>query len=453
MLRAKARNAALERDGYRCTRCGKTQEQAKAESLRGHGLEVHHRSGASVRADHHDLDDLLTLCRDCHLDTIRPRSTRPGARRPPLLLAEPRSASRVAAQRAHWISSAPVRDARVRDARELLALAAGVRGLSPARPDPHRASKHPPDPLRHLPTSTTSPLLTAPRNSEADHRVPQRARRLGGASLQRRGRSASRPREAGGPLVPGAVAGALRTGGCPGPGRRPRVRGVDASSGRPDSRCERRARPRQARTTRGAGSPGPFPAPCGPLALVRTPRSPRASSGPRWRPWAPPARSGRGASTPRSPRWSCPARGCSCCRPGSHLRIRPRARGLAGVARRKVSMPAWSCHTSTTTVAPSSPTLWTCASRPSPQSERFVMGCPPFSSRVTRSYTSRGSTPSHGANSATDVMGTAALLSGRVGRSSLLGSRVLKPVGQHGSSPRVAASRWRRRTSCPAPWR
>jgi 5-methylcytosine-specific restriction endonuclease McrA len=67
---AKARKLALERDGYCCTRCGKTQAQAKAESKAGRGLEVHHLSGAGVRAKSHDLDDLRTLCRPCHLRTM-----------------------------------------------------------------------------------------------------------------------------------------------------------------------------------------------------------------------------------------------------------------------------------------------------------------------------------------------------------------------------------------------
>jgi len=71
---ARARRAALERDGWRCTACGKTQAQAKADSPAGKGLEVHHRSGAGVRAETHVLEDLVTLCRACHLDTLRAKS-------------------------------------------------------------------------------------------------------------------------------------------------------------------------------------------------------------------------------------------------------------------------------------------------------------------------------------------------------------------------------------------
>lgn len=75
----KARLLALERDGWKCTRCGKTQAQAKAEGL---GLEVHHLAassrtpGRSIDRDEHPVDELQTLCRACHQLTYK-RKTRP----------------------------------------------------------------------------------------------------------------------------------------------------------------------------------------------------------------------------------------------------------------------------------------------------------------------------------------------------------------------------------------
>lgn len=73
----RARKAALERDGHRCTRCGKTQAQAKAESKHNRGLEVHHMDGeGSSRQGPHDLDKLATLCHGCH-KAVRVKKTRP----------------------------------------------------------------------------------------------------------------------------------------------------------------------------------------------------------------------------------------------------------------------------------------------------------------------------------------------------------------------------------------
>ncbi|MBN1530692.1 MAG: HNH endonuclease [Thermoleophilaceae bacterium] len=77
---ARARKQALDRDGWRCTQCGKTQEQAKADSPAGRGLEVHHVRGEGVRSRVHRLEHLRTLCRDCHLDTLR-KQTRPDWRK------------------------------------------------------------------------------------------------------------------------------------------------------------------------------------------------------------------------------------------------------------------------------------------------------------------------------------------------------------------------------------
>ncbi|MFP5364346.1 MAG: SEC-C metal-binding domain-containing protein [Thermoleophilia bacterium] len=76
---ARARKAALERDGWRCTVCGLTQDQAKAE---GRGLEVHHvnashaRAGRSLDRDEHPLEELVTVCHEHHRQTMR-RKTRP----------------------------------------------------------------------------------------------------------------------------------------------------------------------------------------------------------------------------------------------------------------------------------------------------------------------------------------------------------------------------------------
>lgn len=70
----KARNAALERTGRMCEKCGRTQDEARAD---GTWLEVHHRDGRGVRAEQHDLDQLEVLCRTpCHTATWA-RRTRP----------------------------------------------------------------------------------------------------------------------------------------------------------------------------------------------------------------------------------------------------------------------------------------------------------------------------------------------------------------------------------------
>lgn len=50
---AKKREQALERDGYRCRNCNSSEH-----------LHVHHRTYA--RRGHEDLNDLTTLCRECH---------------------------------------------------------------------------------------------------------------------------------------------------------------------------------------------------------------------------------------------------------------------------------------------------------------------------------------------------------------------------------------------------
>ena len=64
----KARAAALRRAGHRCEKCGRKEAQARQD---GTHLEVHHRSGAGVRAKQHDQADLEVMCRRCHVDTMR----------------------------------------------------------------------------------------------------------------------------------------------------------------------------------------------------------------------------------------------------------------------------------------------------------------------------------------------------------------------------------------------
>lgn len=49
------RRAALQRDGYRCTRCGTVD-------LSGRTLQVHHQRAT----DDYRLDHATILCRDCH---------------------------------------------------------------------------------------------------------------------------------------------------------------------------------------------------------------------------------------------------------------------------------------------------------------------------------------------------------------------------------------------------
>ena len=51
-----ARRAALDRDGWRCTACGRAGR-----------LEVHHRTPLDAGGDPYALDNLETLCRRCHL--------------------------------------------------------------------------------------------------------------------------------------------------------------------------------------------------------------------------------------------------------------------------------------------------------------------------------------------------------------------------------------------------
>lgn len=52
---AAVRAEALRRDGWRCTRCGKAGR-----------LEVHHIRPVVRGGAHYDLENLASVCRDCH---------------------------------------------------------------------------------------------------------------------------------------------------------------------------------------------------------------------------------------------------------------------------------------------------------------------------------------------------------------------------------------------------
>ncbi len=69
---AELRLVILERDGYRCTRCGSTTH-----------LHIHHRH-SRCQGGTDEMDNLETLCGDCHMRTTpwgRPRGTRNGQSR------------------------------------------------------------------------------------------------------------------------------------------------------------------------------------------------------------------------------------------------------------------------------------------------------------------------------------------------------------------------------------
>ena len=72
-LRSRERLRTLQRDGYRCVKCGAKQSKAKGKEV---AVEVHHRSGYSgidklidLVYEHllPDIDNLETLCKSCHL--------------------------------------------------------------------------------------------------------------------------------------------------------------------------------------------------------------------------------------------------------------------------------------------------------------------------------------------------------------------------------------------------
>lgn len=62
-----ARVRCLERDDYECQSCGCTLEEHTEEF--GRSLDVHHIDG---HHQNHDLSNLITLCRPCHLGTWQP---------------------------------------------------------------------------------------------------------------------------------------------------------------------------------------------------------------------------------------------------------------------------------------------------------------------------------------------------------------------------------------------
>ena len=64
---AAVRRAAFERDGYRCTACGKAGR-----------LEAHHEPPLRQGADPYDLDGVRTMCRSCHIERHRPDAMTPG---------------------------------------------------------------------------------------------------------------------------------------------------------------------------------------------------------------------------------------------------------------------------------------------------------------------------------------------------------------------------------------
>jgi 5-methylcytosine-specific restriction enzyme A len=76
----KLRKRIIDRDGYRCRRCGKPGA-GKSGTL---GLTVHHLRAVLDALDLVlDEDNLVTLCRCCHgrIDGRRPKTTRPRRRR------------------------------------------------------------------------------------------------------------------------------------------------------------------------------------------------------------------------------------------------------------------------------------------------------------------------------------------------------------------------------------
>ena len=57
----RVRRDAFERDGWRCTECGKPGR-----------LEAHHEPPLREGADPYDLTGIRTLCRSCHIERHRP---------------------------------------------------------------------------------------------------------------------------------------------------------------------------------------------------------------------------------------------------------------------------------------------------------------------------------------------------------------------------------------------
>ena len=64
---ARVRRQAFERDGYRCTVCGKAGR-----------LEAHHEPPLRAGADPYDLGAIRSLCRACHIERHREDDVTPG---------------------------------------------------------------------------------------------------------------------------------------------------------------------------------------------------------------------------------------------------------------------------------------------------------------------------------------------------------------------------------------
>ena len=64
-VRARARRVVLQRDGYRCRRCGRAGK-----------LEIDHRRPL-WKGGGNELENLQALCRDCHIDKSRAERERP----------------------------------------------------------------------------------------------------------------------------------------------------------------------------------------------------------------------------------------------------------------------------------------------------------------------------------------------------------------------------------------
>ena len=64
---AKIRRQAFDRDGWRCTECGRPGR-----------LEAHHEPPLRAGADPYDLAGIRTLCRACHIERHRPDDMTPG---------------------------------------------------------------------------------------------------------------------------------------------------------------------------------------------------------------------------------------------------------------------------------------------------------------------------------------------------------------------------------------
>ena len=64
---ARVRRQAFDRDGWRCTECGRAGR-----------LEAHHEPPLTAGADPYDLDGIRTLCRGCHIERHREDDMTPG---------------------------------------------------------------------------------------------------------------------------------------------------------------------------------------------------------------------------------------------------------------------------------------------------------------------------------------------------------------------------------------